>query len=94
MHNGADQRAGDEAAQRVDPRPPLWDLKYHLPRLARVVEIGSIAGVHIHNKRGRGADEARRSKLKAVDGQTSLHIQREDPHDPPDPRAFGGPSAD
>jgi len=76
-------------------RDRYWDLPWHIPRLARVVEIGEAAGVYVVRKRGRGADAARKArlaKLVKLDGEPEVHRQREDPNDPPDPRDFRGTS--
>jgi hypothetical protein len=76
------------ATRERTPPHPLADLPYHLPRLARVVEIGAVAGVHITQRRGRGLDAARLARLKAPVEEPQVIEQREDPHAPPDPRSY------
>ena len=68
-------------------RPPLWDLHWHLPRLARVVQVGATAGIHVL-KRGRGKDKKRLDRLRAHDDQAKVLEERDDPNDPPDLRDF------
>lgn len=71
-------------------RDPFWDLPWHLPRLARIVEIGEAAGVHVvRSRRGRGTDAARRARLAKLDGEPEIQRQRHNPNDPPDPREYG-----
>ena len=70
------------------PPHPLADLPYHLPRLARMVEIGAPAGIHIKYRRGRGMDAARRARLTGPVDEPEVIEQRADPHDPPDPRDY------
>jgi len=64
------------------------------------VEIGRFAGVHVQPASGRAARKSRQKRLEererldepepiARDGTTELHVQRVDPHDPPDPRDQG-----
>jgi hypothetical protein len=90
----------ETADSETTARKPLWDLPRHLPRLAKIVEIGRFAGVHVRPASGRAAKRSRQKRLEererldelepiARDGTTELHVQRVDPLDPPDPRDQG-----